>query len=94
MRAIEHPARRVVAVGRAEPLAGLVQMPVDGVLGEAQLAGDLLGAHVTVDETKALTLTLGETVEALDLVGKGRVALVHGGGNFMRTRSVGKPPKH
>jgi hypothetical protein len=94
VRPVEHPARGVVAVGRAEPLAGLVQVPVDGVLGEAQLAGDLLGAHVAIDEAKALTLTLGEAVEALDLVGKGRVTLVHRGGNLMRTRSVGKPPKH
>lgn len=82
---VEHPARGVVAVGRAEPLAGLVQVPVDGVLGEAQLAGDLLGAHVAIDETKALTLTFGEAVEAFDLIGKGRVALIHREGNLMRT---------
>jgi hypothetical protein len=94
MSPVEHPARGVVAVRRAQAPASLVQMPVDGVLGEAQLAGDLLGAHVTIDQTKALTLTLGEAVEALDLVGKGRVALIHRRGNFMRTRGVGKPPKH
>jgi hypothetical protein len=39
-------------------------MPVDGVLGEAQLAGDLLGAQVTIDKTKAFALTLGESIEA------------------------------
>jgi hypothetical protein len=39
-------------------------MPVDGVLGEAQLAGDLLGAQVTIDKTKAFALTLGEAIEA------------------------------
>jgi hypothetical protein len=57
---IEDPARGVVAVGRAQTLAGLVEMPVDGVFGEAQLAGDLLGAHVTIDQQKAFALTLGE----------------------------------
>lgn len=69
-------------------------MPVDGVLGEAQLAGDLLGAHVAIDETKALALTLGEAVETFDLIRKGRVALIHRGGNFMRTRGLDKPLKH
>jgi hypothetical protein len=43
-------------------------VPVDGVLGETQLAGDLLGAHVAIDESKAFALTLGEAVEAFDLV--------------------------
>lgn len=66
--AIEDPAGGVVAVRRAEALAGLVQVPVDSVFGEAQFAGDLLGAHVTIDESKAFALTLGEAVEALDLV--------------------------
>jgi hypothetical protein len=32
MRAIEDPSRGVVAIGRAEATARLVQMPVDGVL--------------------------------------------------------------
>jgi hypothetical protein len=60
MGPIEDPARGVIAVGRAEALAGLVQMPVDGVFGEPQLAGDLLGAHMAIDESEALALTLGE----------------------------------
>jgi hypothetical protein len=42
-------ARGLVAIGGAEPLAGLVHVPVDGVLGQAQGAGDLLGAHVLID---------------------------------------------
>jgi hypothetical protein len=91
---VEDPARGVVAVGRPEPAARLVQMPIDGVLGEAQLAGDLLGAHVAVDESKTLPLTLGEAVEAIDLVRKGGVTLVHRGGNFRRTFRFGKPPEH
>jgi hypothetical protein len=60
VRPIEDPARGVVAVGGAQALAGLVEMPVDGVLGEAQLAGDLLGTHVAIDQQKAFALTLGE----------------------------------
>lgn len=66
MRAVEDLAGGVVAVGRAQTLAGLVQVPVDGVLGEAQRAGDLLGAHVAIDKTKAFALTLGEAVEPFD----------------------------
>jgi hypothetical protein len=69
-------------------------MPVDGVLGEAQLAGDLLGAHMAIDESEALPLTLGEAVEAIDLIRKGRVALIHSEGNFRRTFRFGKPPEH
>ena len=69
-------------------------MPVDGVLGEAQLAGDLLGAHVAVDKAKALALTLGEAVETFDLIRKGRGALIHREGNFMRTLRFHKPLKH
>jgi hypothetical protein len=53
-------------------------MPVDGVLGEAQLTGDFLGAHVPINQTQALTLTLGETIEALDLIRHRGIALVHG----------------
>jgi hypothetical protein len=49
MRPVEDAARRVIAVGRAQPPPRLVQVPVDRVLGKAQLAGDLLGAHMTVD---------------------------------------------
>ena len=93
-RSVEDPARGVVAVGRAKPAARLVQMPVDGVFREAQLAGDLLGAHVAIDESKTLPLTLGEAVEAIDLIRKGRVTLVHREGNFRRTFRFGKPPEH
>lgn len=76
--AIEDPTRGVVAVGRAQAAASLVQMPVDGVLGEAQFAGDLLGAHVPINQAQALTLTLGETVESLDLVRHRGITLLHG----------------
>lgn len=62
MVAIKNPPRRVVAIDRAEASPRLVQVPVDGVLGQAKLARDFLGAHVTVDESEALALTLGEAV--------------------------------
>jgi hypothetical protein len=77
VRAVEDPARGVVAVGRAQATAGLVQVPVDGVLGEAQLAGDLLGAHVAIDQPQAFALTLGEAVEPFDGIRECGVALVH-----------------
>lgn len=82
MGPVEDPARGVVAVDRAKAPPSLVQVPVDGVLGEAKLAGDLLGAHVAIDEAKAFALTFREAVEAFDLIRKGRVALVHRGGTL------------
>jgi len=93
IRPVEDTARGVVAIGRAQALAGLVQVPVDGVLGEAQLAGDLLGAHVAIDESETLTLTLGETFQALDLVRQGVSALIHPP-NHMQTLRVGQAPEH
>jgi len=64
-------------------------MPVDGVLGEAQLAGDLLGAHVAIDQPQALALTLCEAVEIGDLIGQGGVDLVHRQ-NFTGTPRLGQ----
>jgi len=52
-------------------------MPVDGVLGEAQFAGDLLGAEVAIDKAKALALTLGEPIEAAGRLGQMARPLVH-----------------
>ncbi len=57
-------ARGGVAVGRAQALAGLVQVPVNGVLGQAQFAGDLLGAHVAINKAQAFALTLCEPIKA------------------------------
>jgi hypothetical protein len=59
---VEHPARGVVAIGGAQAAAGLVQVPIDGVLGQAQLPGDFLGAHVPIDESEAFALTFREAV--------------------------------
>jgi hypothetical protein len=52
-------------------------MPVDGVFGEPQFAGDLLGAHMAIDESEAFALTFGETFEAFDLIRQGVIALIH-----------------
>ncbi|MDR6624163.1 hypothetical protein J2728_000458 [Caulobacter segnis] len=93
MRAIEHPPGGVIAIGRAEATPSLVEMPVDGVLGEAQFAGDFLGAHVPIDQAQALTLTLGETVETLDLVRHRGIALVHGK-NFKGPPPFGQASPH
>jgi hypothetical protein len=68
-------------------------MPVDGVLGEAELPGDLLGAHVPIDQAQALTLTLGETVERLDLVRHRGIALVHAK-NFKGPTPLGQASPH
>lgn len=93
MRPVEHSPRRVVAVVRAQATTGLVQVPVDGVLGQSKLAGDFLGAHVAIDESKAFALTLGEAIKALDLIRKGVFALGHSG-NLKRTSPLGKAPEY
>jgi hypothetical protein len=52
-------------------------MPVDGVLGEAQLAGDLLGAEVTIDKAQAFALTLGQTIEPVGRLSQMARPFVH-----------------
>lgn len=93
MSARENPPRRIVAIDRAQATASLVQVPVDRVLGQAKLARDFLGAHMAVDETKALALTLGEAIKALDLIRQGGFALSHAE-NLMRALQFGKAPEH
>ncbi len=66
-------ARRLVAVVCAEALAGLVHMSVDGVLGDAQLPGDLLGAQVLVNQAQALPLAGGEQLD----MRQGRSGFLH-----------------
>ena len=78
---------------RAQATTGLVQMPVDGVLGQAKLTGDFLGAHVAIDESEAFALTLGEAIKAVDLIRKGVFALGHLR-NLMRTSRPGKAPEY
>ena len=67
-----HAPRRVVAVLGAQALARLVQMGIDGVLGDAEAAADLLGAQVLVDQPEAFPLTRGEQVHGLVLQSRRR----------------------
>jgi hypothetical protein len=56
-------ARRLVAIIHAELAAGAIAVGVHRGLGELQLAGDLLGAEVLVDQAQAVTLTLREQLD-------------------------------
>ena len=47
----------------AQPLARLIQMSVDGVLGDAELAGDLLGAEVLIHQPQALAFALSQKID-------------------------------
>ncbi len=53
----EQQAGGVAAAGDPEPPPGLVQMSVDGVLGDPQAARDLLGVEVFGDQPETLPLT-------------------------------------
>ena len=59
----DHLAGGVIAVGRAQPLARLVHVGVDGVLGDAEVAADLLGAQVLIDEPEALPFAGSEKID-------------------------------
>jgi len=58
-------ARGGVAVVDPQALARLVQVGVDGVLGDAELASDLLGAQVLIDQSQAFALAGGEQFQRL-----------------------------
>ena len=58
-----HAAGGVVAVLCAQPLARLVDVGVDGVLGDAELTADLLGAQVFVDEPQTLAFARREKID-------------------------------
>ena len=74
---VERDAGGGIAIGGAETPPGLVQMPVDGVLGEAQFAGDLLRAQVAIDKAQTLALTVRESIKAAGRLGHGTRPLVH-----------------
>ena len=61
-------ARGFVAVGDAELLAGAVAVGVDRGLRHAQLAGDLLGAEVLVDEAQTFALPLRQELDLRVLI--------------------------
>jgi len=50
-------ARRLIAVAGAQLAAGAVAIGVDGGLGHAQFAGDLLGAQMPVHQAQAFALS-------------------------------------
>jgi hypothetical protein len=89
MGAVKDPPRRVVTINGPQAPSRLVEVPVDGVLGQAKLARDLLGAHVAIDQAQALALTLGEAMKALGLIRKDLLALSHRV-NLMRALRFGK----
>ena len=53
-------ARRGVAVFHAQFAAGAVAIGIDGSLRHAELAGDLLGGKVLIDQPQAFALTRRE----------------------------------
>jgi hypothetical protein len=57
--------RRLVAVGNAELAPRAVAIGVDRGLGHAELAGDLLGAEVLVDEAQAFPFALRQQLYGL-----------------------------
>ncbi len=75
--AIESQSRCGVAIRRAQATARLVQMPIDGVFGQAQFAGDFLGAEMTIDKPKAFPLTICESIEAAGRLGQMARPFVH-----------------
>ena len=56
----QQQAGGVTAAGHAQPAAGLVEVAVNRVLGDAQTPRDLLGMQVFSDQTEAFPLTRGE----------------------------------
>ena len=50
--------------GGVQLACGVFAMTIDGRRLDAEAAGDLLGVQVRMDEAKALSLTLGQSVSA------------------------------
>lgn len=46
----------VAATGHPQPTPGLIEVAVDGMLGDAEAAGDFLGVQVIGDQPEALAL--------------------------------------
>lgn len=57
---VAQQAGGVAAAGHAEAPARLVQVAIDGVLGDAQPPGDLLGMEMLRDQTEAFPLARGQ----------------------------------
>ena len=59
---VSQTAGSLISVARAKFSPGTVAIGIDGSLRHAQLAGDLLGTEVTIDQAQALALTLSQSV--------------------------------
>jgi len=57
---VAQQAGGVSSAGHAETPARFVQVTIDGVLGDAQPSGDLLGMEMFRDQTEAFPLTRGQ----------------------------------
>jgi len=53
----------VIARANAQTLARLVEVGVDGVLGDAEAAGDLFGTEVLIDQAQAFALARSQHIE-------------------------------
>ena len=53
-------------VGNAQALAGLVDVLVDRILADSELAGDLLGRQMLVDEAQNLPLPRGQALDQVE----------------------------
>jgi hypothetical protein len=53
----------VIAGADAEALARLVQVRVDGVLGDAEAARDLFGTEVLINQPQAFPFARGQHIE-------------------------------
>jgi hypothetical protein len=57
---VSQKAGGIAAAGHAETSARLVQVAVNGVLGDAQSPGDLLGMEMFCDQPEAFPLARGK----------------------------------
>jgi len=73
----DHQAGGGEAILGAQPFAGAVEVGVDGVLGNAQQASDLLRRQVLIDQPQTLALAVGQPVEGLAELGRGLAHFRH-----------------
>ncbi len=62
----EQPGR-LVAIVDSQPMARLIDVGVDGVFGDSQPPGDLLGAEVLMDQPQALALARSQLLDRLSV---------------------------
>jgi hypothetical protein len=62
---IGESSRRFVTISRPQLPPGAVAICVHGSLGHTQLAGDLFGAQMPVDQTQTLALSRGQAFDSI-----------------------------